>query len=269
MPPGALAVWGAARVVRRGRGSATVVLADGRKIGVVSDSSGRVVGVSWPEATGGGLLRARISYSGSLTKIADPFGVTRTYQHDRSGGAFERVPRSWRGVGYRHWVKPLLDGRAQTGLVDLRASVFVTPSRGVLDEIQAAAGRAFGSIWLAPPTDDGYINLGLRPLTSARRLASVIRHLGLLDVTDITSTFSSQRSLTAAQSTLDKPLDPLGRDCHVGYGQVVDAIDITVASTITPNEIAVLEHALGKLNAWAIISTGGPSVCAIPQTPVN
>jgi hypothetical protein len=46
--------------------------------------------------------------------------------------------------------------------------------------------------------------------------------------------------------------------------QVVDDIDITVASTITPGEMAVLEKALRKLNAWAVVSTGAPSVCAEP-----
>jgi hypothetical protein len=102
-------------------------------------------------------------------------------------------------------------------------------------------------------------------LTSARGIEAALRRLGLLDVTDVAPTFSTQRSLNAAQDTLDRPLDPLLRDCHVAYGQVVDDIDITVASTITPSEMAVLEKALRKLNAWALISTGGASVCAVPQ----
>ena len=29
--------------------------------------------------------------------------------------------------------------------------------------------------------------------------------------------------------------------------------------------MAVLEKALRKLGAWAVVSTGGPSVCAVPQ----
>ena len=262
--PDTVPAWGA-RVVRRNRTSATIVLADGRKIGVANDASGRVVGVRWPDATGDRKLRTRIGYAGARTAITDPFGVTRTYQHDRSGGAFELVPPSWRGPGYRRWSDPVLDGRAQTGLIQRRTSLQPMGSRAPLDEIQSAAGNAFGSIWFAPPANDGYVNVGLRPLTNARRMETLIRRLGLLDVTDITPTFSTQRSLNAAQNTLDKPLDPLLRDCHVGYGQVVDDIDITVASTITPDEMAVLEKALRKLNAWAVVSTGGPSVCAVPQ----
>ena len=263
--PDMFAAWGAARVVHRNRTSATIILADGRKIGVAYDASGRVVGVRWPDATGDRELRTRLSYAGARTAITDPFGVTRTYRHDRSGGAFELVPTSWRGPGYRHWIEPVLDGRAQVGLIQLRTSLQPMGSRDPLDEIQSAAGNAFGSIWFAPPANDGYVNVGLRPLTSARRMEALIRRLGLLDVTDITSTFNTQRSLNAAQNTLDKPLDPLLRDCHVGYGQVVDDIDITVASTITPGEMAVLEKALRKLNAWAVVSTGAPSVCAVPQ----
>lgn len=255
---------GAARVAHRNRTSATIILADGRKIGVACDARGRVIEVRWPDATGDTVLRTRISYAGARTAITDPFGVTRTYQHDRSGGAFELVPPSWRGPGYRHWIEPVLDGRAQAGLIQRRASLQPMGSRAPLDEIQSAAGNAFGSIWFAPPANDGYVNIGLRPVTSARRMEALIRQLGLLDVTDLAPTFNTQRSLSAARNTLDKPLDPLLRDCHVGYGQVVDDIDITVASTITPGEMAVLEEALRKLNAWAVVSTGEPSVCAGP-----
>ena len=263
--PDTVPAWGVARVVHRNRTSATIILADGRKIGVADDASGRVVGVRWPDATGDRDLRTRIGYAGARTAITDPFGVTRTYQHDRSGGAVELVPTSWRGPDYRRWIDPVLDGRAQAGLIQRRASLQPMGSRAPLDEIQSAAGNAFGSIWFAPPANDGYVNVGLRPLTSARRMEALIRRLGLLDVTDITPTLNTQRSLNAAQNTLDKPLDPLLRDCHVTYGQVVDDIDITVAGTITPGEMAVLEKALRKLNAWAVVSTGGPSVCTVPQ----
>jgi hypothetical protein len=252
-------------VVHRNRASATIILADGRKIEVADDTSGRLVRVRWPAATGDRELRTTISYAGARTAITDPFGVTRTYQHEPSGGAFELVPPSWRGPGYRHWIEPVLDGRAQTDLIQRRATLQPTGSRAPLEEIQSAAGNAFGSIWFAPPANDGYVNVGLRPLTSARGIEAALRRLGLLDVTDVAPTFSTQRSLNAAQDTLDRPLDPLLRDCHVAYGQVVDDIDITVASTITPSEMAVLEKALRKLNAWALISTGGASVCAVPQ----
>ena len=263
--PDTVPAWGVTRVVHRNRTSATIILADGRKIGVADDASGRVVGVRWPDATGDRDLRTRISYAGARTAITDPFGVTRTYQHDRSGGAVELVPIAWRGPDYRRWIDPVLDGGAQAGLIQRRASLRPMGSREPLDEIQSAAGNAFGSIWFAPPAHDGYVHVGLRPLTSARRMEALIRRLGLLDVTDITPTFNTHRSLNAAQNTLDKPLDPLLRDCHVGYGHVVDDIDITVASTITPGEMAVLEKALRKLNAWAVVSTGGPSVCAVPE----
>ena len=255
--------WRVPRLVRLNRGVAAIVLGDGRKVDVASDSDGRVVALSWPPAFGRGVLRTRISYSGSLTTITDPFGVSRVYQHDPAGNAFQLVPASWHGTGYRHWIEPVLDGHAETSWVQYRANVFVSPSRGLLDEMQSAAGDAFGSIWFAAPASDGYINLGLRPLAKARHMESVIQGLGLLDITDITSTFNTQRSLNAAQDTLNKPLDPLLRDCHVSYGQGVDVIDITAASTITSSEIAILDRALRRLNAWAIVSVGGSSQCAV------
>jgi hypothetical protein len=78
---------------------------------------------------------------------------------------------------------------------------------------------------------------------------------------DVSTVFDTERALNVAQDSLNRPLDPVFRDCHLSDGQEVDDIDIQVTITITATETAELDRELGTLNAWAVIEQGGTSQC--------
>ncbi|MGO9753777.1 MAG: hypothetical protein ACLP8S_03900 [Solirubrobacteraceae bacterium] len=259
--PGGLPVWGAPReVLRRGRVRG-VVLPDGRRIGVWSDRSGRATGVSWSTARGAP-LHTTIRYAGSMTTITDPVGVSRTYEHLADGRAFEIVPAAWRtGPGYRRWIYPVLDDARETGWIQHRAVEQRPVVRQLLDSLPGAAGVVFGGISYDSPANGGYIDVGLTSLAPARRVDSMLRKLGLLDVSAILPTLDTATELRRAAESLRAPLDPIARACHISWGEGVDVIDITVADTITPAEVAVLDQALQNLPAWAVIQRAGSSLC--------
>ena len=267
--PGNLPVWGAPRaVLRRGRVIA-IVLPDGRRIGVSSDRSGRATAVSW-STPHGVPLHTTIRYAGSLTTITDPFGVTRTYERLTGGRAFEIVPAAWRsGPGYRHWIYPVLDDARETGWIQHRTSEQRPVVRDLLASLPGAAGAAFGGVSYDSPANGGDIDVGLTSPAAAGRVDSTLRRLGLLDVSAILPTLDTVAELRRAFDSLRAPLDPIARACHVSWGEGVDDIAITVADTITPAELAVLDHALRSLPAWAVIQRTGSSTCAIALTAVH
>jgi hypothetical protein len=92
-------------------------------------------------------------------------------------------------------------------------------------------------------------------------MESFIGTLGVLDVTNVGSSFDTQRSLNEAQNSLYNRLVGLATDCHYSSGQAVDDVAIDVANTITPGEVRDLDRGLHKLNAWAVISVDGSSEC--------
>ncbi len=266
---GVLPVWGAPRVVSRGGRVVSWVFADGLRIGVSSDSSGRVTSVSWSTARGT-RLRTTIRYAGSLTTISDPFGVTRTYEHLADGDAFEIVPAAWRtGPGYRHWIYPVLDDERETGWIQHRTVEQRPVFRQLLNGLPDAAGAAFGGVSYDSPANGGYIDVGLTSLGPARRVDSTLRELGLLDVSAILPTLDTAAALRRADDSLQAPLAPIEQACHIRWGEGIDVIDITVADTITPSEVAVLDQALQHLSAWAVIQRSGGSVCAVARTAVR
>jgi hypothetical protein len=210
-------------------------------------------------------LRSTSSYPGARTMVVDPSGIRRTYVHDRDGDAFERVPTVWRGPGYRRSRVPVLDGKTAAQYVQTRAIVSPRGSKPFLDTIQAAAGRTFGEIWFGAPASDGYVNVGVTRASTFARLDAVLARLGLLDISAVSTVFSTAHSLTAAQSAFERPLKALFYDCHLSDGQDVDDLDISIASTISTPKIRQVTKSLQKAHAWAIIDQGGSSECLTPQ----
>ena len=257
----ALPLWGAPRVLRRSGTVVGIRLPDGRRISVVSGRSGRVYSLTWRGARGG-RLHSTIGYSGLDTTITDPFGVSRTYVHDRQGHAYELVPTDWRGTGYRHWRSPILDSTAETMFVQSRTALGTPARPALLDSVQAAAGRAFGVIWLGAPANDGYVNVGVSETRPIPRIIATLKRVGLLDVTDLSTVFDTATELDAAQAALNRRLDAMFKDCHLSDGQQVDDIDVDITTNVTVAETAALEDALHALNAWAVVRQAGTSQCA-------
>jgi hypothetical protein len=258
--PGALTVWGPPREVLRHGRLVALVFPDGRGVGVRVDGLGRLLLVRWMDAFGAPLV-TRVAYSGELTSVTDPFGVTRVYEHVSPHRVFELVPASWRrGHGYRHWISPVLDGARETGWVQYRAS---PPRFGQLTGgLGRFAGPGFGGISFDSPANGGYVQVGMNSLRWARRVEDELRQRGLLDVSAILPTYDRVEELYQASDSLHGPLSGALADCHASWGDGVDAVVIDVSSTITPQEVARLDGALSHLNAWAIIERHGGSECA-------
>ncbi len=210
-------------------------------------------------------MRSTISYVGARTMITDSSGVERTYVHDRDGDAFERVPKVWRGPGYRRSRVRILDGKTASLQIQARTDLGPDRSKSFLDTVQAAAGRTFGEIWFGAPASDGYLNVGVTRASTFARLDAVLARLGLLDITAVSTMFSTAHSLNAAQSAFERPLKALLYDCHLSDGQDVDDVDISIASTISAPEIRLVTRSLHQVHAWAVLDQGGPSECLTPQ----
>jgi hypothetical protein len=203
-------------------------------------------------------------YAGALTSVSDPFGVTRTYAHRRSGEAFELVPSSWRkGPGYRHWVSPLLDDARETGFVQART---LGGKRDLTDGLGHVVGRSFGGISFDSPANAGYLQVGLTSAVAAARVDAALRRRGLLDVSTILPVHNTQRQLASETDALDHPLGAALADCHASWGDGTDAIIVSVATTITPVEVQAMDNAIRRLHSWAVIEVQGSSECATPQT---
>ena len=260
---GRLPVWSSPHLVRDGRLSRELLFADGRRVKLTVDARGRTTMVRWPAFSGARLV-TRIVYSGALTSVSDPFGVTRTYAHERSGKAFELVRSAWRkGPGYRHWVSPLLDDARETGFVQDRT---LAGKRDLTDGLGRVAGRPFGGISFDSPANAGYLQVGLTSAAATARVDAALERRGLLDVSAILPVHSTPRQLDSETDALEHPLGAALADCHAAWGEGTDAIIVSVATTITPPEVEAMDNAIRRLQSWAVIEAQGSNVCATPQT---
>lgn len=254
---GRLPVWAApTQLVRDGR----LALPDGRYVDITLDGHGRLTDLRWPGAHGE-RLRTRVRYGADTATITDPCGVSRTYRHLPGNRAFEVVPPAWRhGLGYRHFIAPVLDGARETGWVQYRAT---PPRHDLIAGLGAFAPGVFGGVSFDSPANGGYIDVGLTSLAPARRMENELMARGLADVSAILPTYDTAGELARLGDSLQPVFAPLLRDCHVMWGEGVDTIVIRVASTITPREVAVLDRAIQNLKAWVIVERQGASVCAV------
>jgi hypothetical protein len=55
-------------------------------------------------------------------------------------------------------------------------------------------------------------------------------------------------------------------DCHAGWGGELDAIVISVATTITPAEVKAMDDAIRRLHNWVVIEAQGRNGCATAET---
>jgi hypothetical protein len=255
-----LPVWSAPREIGAAPGQRRVMLPDGRTVGVLDDHDGRVEALRWPSPHGR-LLRTTITYHGPETTVTDPFGVSRRYERERDGDVREVVPsRVRRGAGYRPSISGVLDGMAPAVHIQDRWDLVGAGSAG---QEQAGAGLAWAGASYDGFGDGGYLDIALTSLTAAPRVIAALTRQGLLDITDIQPALISQHELDAADDGLNTALTPLLDDCHIVWGESgPDIIDVTVATTITPSEVAILDSVLRRLPAWAIIEASGASVCA-------
>jgi hypothetical protein len=109
------------------------------------------------------------------------------------------------------------------------------------------------------------MDVGLASLAAARRMENELMRRGLADVSAILPTYDTAGQLQRLDDSLRPAFAPLLRDCHITWGEGVDMIVITVASTITPREVAVLDRAIENLKAWVIVEREGPSVCSVAR----
>jgi hypothetical protein len=253
--------WRLARLPQRPGRTIRFELPDGRTISVTSDERGRVVSLRSP-ADWGGTVRTTFDYAGARTDITDPFGVTRSYLHNRAGYVRELVPRAWRGPAFRRWRSRVLDSRRTANWIQNRASLGRGTS-AAMDLIQTAAGATTGTWWFDAPANGGYLGLGLDSRARLRRVLSTLRTVGLLDIAAIYPAHNSLGSLNRVQDALDRRIASLEGDCHAVTGQQVDDIDVSIASTTTHHELRKLIAALRGLNAWIVIRRGGSSECAV------
>lgn len=259
--PATLPAWGApARIVSHGR-LVGIRLSDGRRIGVRSDRHGRAVALAWP-ADGGGTLHTTVRYRGALTTISDPFGTARTYQHDKAGHAFELVPRSWRGPGYRHYYRPVLDDPREITWIQHRTIPQAPKPRDLLADARRAAGTTFAGDWYDADQNGGYYNLAVTRLSAAGRINRILRRDGLLDIVQIQPARMTARTINATSDRLTPAFGPALDDCHLRWSDNDDVIDVEIATTITPQELAIVMRELAKTHAWAVIHRDGTSECA-------
>jgi YD repeat-containing protein len=177
--PGKLAEWAPPRLVTRGDRPVDVVLADGRRVALASDSRGRVIAVH-AETTRHEPLLTVITYRPRSTTVAGPAGVTRTYDYDGRDRITAVIAPGAAAHAPEDAVDGLLDSRATAKRLRYRLR------SGTAERYAAyrVAPNAIGENNFAWPSVGGYQQYGVTTRAEMRRVDGALRDSGVLDVAE-------------------------------------------------------------------------------------
>jgi YD repeat-containing protein len=232
--PGKLPEWGPPRLVSRGGRPVDVVLADGRRVTLASDSRGRVTGVR-AETTRHEPLLTAITYRRGSTTVAGPAGVTRTYDYDGRDRITAVIAPGAAAHAREDAVDGVLDSKATTRRLRFRLR------SGTAERYAAyrVAPNAIGENSFAWPSVGGYQQYGVTTLAEMRRVDGALRDAGVLDVAEAIPILNDR----VENYSQDKEFARISagiHGCDVGYPEY----GFEYGLKTTPGEIATIASRL-------------------------
>jgi hypothetical protein len=249
--------WSAPQVLLVGPHLERVVLADGRYAEVATNRHGSVITVRW-QPGGGPWVSSTISYeSDRRTTVRMPFGVSRTYVHDRAGLITEVLAKGAREHAHSDTVGGLLDSHATGRTRALRLPLMGRAER----EIERPAEADIGNTYQDQSANGSYFIFGVHSLAAARAVNREIARLGLLDAAEAVPERASFAGFSEESHRLE-PLDKLLGTCvvQVGFGNEEGAV-VSISRAITRAEVEQLDSFLEPIPDWIYIEWGARTEC--------
>jgi hypothetical protein len=260
VPGAGLPEWHAPYFQAVGTHRMRIVLSDGRHAEVQTDQRRRATSVRWPEAHGS-WITSTIDYRTDSTTIRMPFGVKRTYIHDRAGRVTKIRAPGASGHEKHDVVAGLLDTRASARHRNSRLPAL---SRAE-DAIDQASHGSLGNVYIDQAQNGGYEIFGADSVAAARRINRRISSLGLLDVAEAIPERASFRQFKRESDRLD-PLFKLLGQCVVSTGiRFGVGVEVEISRKITAAEVDRLDSFLVKIPDWVYISWGSVTECVTPD----
>jgi YD repeat-containing protein len=177
--PGKLPEWTPPRLVTRSGRPVDVVLADGRRVALVSDSRGRIIAVR-AETTRHEPLLTAITYRPGSTTVAAPAGVTRTYDYDGR----DRITAVIAPGAATHAREDAVDGVLDSSATAKRLRYRLRSGTSERYAAYRVAPNAIGENGFAWPSVGGNQQYGVTTLAEMRRVDGALRDSGVLDVAE-------------------------------------------------------------------------------------
>jgi hypothetical protein len=242
--PGKLPEWTPPRLVTRGGRPVDVVLADGRRVALASDSRGRVTAVH-AETTRHEPLLTAITYGPGSTTVAGPAGVTRTYDYDGSN----RITAVIAPGAAAHARKDAVDGILDSPATAKRLRYRLRSGTAERYAAYRVAPNAIGENSFAWPSVGGYQQYGVTTLAEMRRVDGALRASGVLDVAeaipilnDRVENYTQEREFSRISAGI--------HGCDIGYPEY----GFEYGLKTTPAEIATIASRLAHApDRWIYI----------------
>ncbi len=242
--PGKLPEWVPPRLVTRGSRPVAVVLADGRRVTLESDSRGRVIAVH-AETTRHEPLLTTITYRLGSTTVAGPAGVTRTYDYDGRDRITAVIAPGAAAHAREDAVDGVLDSRATAKRLRYRLR------SGTAERYAAyrVAPNAIGENDFAWPSVGGYQQYGVTTLAEMRRVDGALRASGVLDVAEAIPILNNRVENYSQQKEFSRISAGI-HACDIGYPEY----GFEYGLKTTPAEIATIASRLAHApDRWIYI----------------
>jgi hypothetical protein len=235
--PGELPAWTPPRLVTRSGRPLAVLLADGQRVGLVTDGRRRIVQLHWATPRGESLLTT-IRYERGETTVSGPAGVVRSY-HYNDRDRITEVDAPDAGAHARDdTADGLLDSRATALHLDYRLRSG-TPERYAA---YAVAPNAINQNFLDWADTDGYQRYAVPTLADMRTVDQALRASGVLDVAEAMPVLNNRLETYADEKDAERVTAGL-RPCHIATGEY----RFTYGGAITSGEIAEFAQRLPRI----------------------
>jgi hypothetical protein len=242
--PGHLPEWTRPTLLTRGGRPVAVVLADGRRVDLSTDTQGRVTAVR-SETTRHEPLLTRIAYRRGATTVVAPAGVTRTYRFDRRG----RITEVDAPGAAAHARSDAVDGVLDSVATARRLRYRLRSGTAERYAAYEAAPRAIGENEFARPSVGSYQHYGVTTLRWMRVVDASLRKSGVLDVAEAIPVLDGYVENYSHEAPFER-ISSLVRGCSVGHPEY----GFTYGLDTTPEQIATIAAALAHApDQWIYI----------------
>jgi hypothetical protein len=232
--PGKLPVWVPPRLIVKSGRPLAVVLADGQRVGLTADRTGRIVRLRWATPRCEPLLTT-IRYAPGATTVSAPAGVARTYHYD----ARKLITEVDAPGAAAHAREDTVDGRLDSKATERRLAYRLRSGTQERYAAYETAPNAINTNYLDFADSDGYQRYGVPTVADMRKVDDSLRKSGVLDVAEAIPVLNDR----VEDYTVEKPFDRVTEDLHSCHLETGDW-EITYARTITPDEIATITRRL-------------------------
>lgn len=242
--PGKLPEWTPPRLVTRDGRPVDVVLADGRRVALASDSRGRVTRVR-AETTRHERLLTVITYRRGLTTVAAPAGVTRTYAYNGR----DRITAVTAPGAAAHAREDAVDGVLDSSATARRLRYRLRSGTAERYAAYRVAPNAIGENSFAWPSVGGHQQYGVTTLAEMRRVDGALRDSGVLDVAEAIPILNNRVENYSQEKQFERISAGI-HGCNIGYPE--DGFEYGLKTT--PAEIATIASRLAHApNRWIYI----------------